>query len=629
MCGIAGIINLNNNPVEKSNLQKMIDILRHRGPDGDGVFIDKNIGLAHVRLSIIDLSDMAHQPMSYENENYWIIHNGEVYNYIELRQELEKHGFKFKSTSDTEIILASYIKWGENCVNKFNGMWAFVIYDKKNKKIFASRDRFGVKPFYYYKDNATFVFASEIKAILQVMPSLKSAHYPYLYHFLNTGALDDADETFYENIKQLPPAHSLTLQENNFKIYRYWDYYEKTKENYDYKNPEETFLELLKDSIKLRFRSDVPVGTCLSGGLDSSAIVTLSSKINENPIYTFSSIYEDKDCNESHYIDIVNKFNKTVPHYVYPQAQDFMHILDKIIYYQDEPSAGPGLYSQWHVMLIAQDHVKVLLDGQGADELLGGYFYFFEHYFSAVKKDKNKNGILATAKRILEEYPKVKELTNMNFCGGQTEILREVLIPRFFNNLFRMPKIKFIGSKGKSFMHPDFIASAGQSPVNRNITRKFDNDLENASYAALANTSIPALLHYEDRNSMAFSMESRVPFLDYRLVEFCIGLPYDQKINADTTKVIMRKALKGILPDEITYRRDKKGYPTPFARWLREDIKNDVSDILFSEKAKARKIFDIEEIEKQFKKHLSGEADVSWQIWRWLTTELWFRKFID
>lgn len=629
MCGIAGIINLNNSPVEKQDLQKMIEVLSHRGPDGNGIFIDKNIGLAHVRLSIIDLSDLAHQPMSYDDENYWIIHNGEVYNYIELRQDLEKYGFKFKSTSDTEVIIAAYIKWGEDCLKKFNGMWSFVIYDKKNNKIFASRDRFGVKPFYYYKDNNTFIFASEIKAILAIMPSLRSAHYPYLYHFLNTGALDDGAETFFDKIQALTPAHFITIKGENFKITRYWDYSEDSMKNYDYKNPAETFLHLLKDSVKLRFRSDVPVGSCLSGGLDSSAIVTLASKIRENPIHTFSSIYVDEDCNESHFIDIANKFNATLPHYVYPQSSDFMRILDEIVYYQDEPSAGPGLYSQWHVMRIAQDHVKVLLDGQGADELLGGYFYFFEHYFSAVKKDKNKNGILATAKRILEEYPRVKELTNMDFCGGQTEILREVLIPRFFNNLFRMPKIKFAGGKGKSFMHSDFIASAVKNPVKRGTPRKFDNDLENASYAALTETSIPALLHYEDRNSMAFSIESRVPFLDYRLVEFCLGLSYEEKIKADTTKVVMRKALKGVLPDEITHRRDKKGYPTPFARWLREDIKNDVSDILFSEKARSRKIFNTEEIEKQFKKHLSGESDVSWQIWRWLTTEMWFRKFID
>ncbi|MFH1454333.1 MAG: asparagine synthase (glutamine-hydrolyzing) [Armatimonadota bacterium] len=628
MCGIAGIINLNNESVEKEALLSMLKTIKHRGPDGEGILIDKNIGLGHVRLSIIDLSELAHQPMSYGDENYWIIHNGEVYNYIELREELEKKGYKFRSASDTEVILASYLMWGESCVNKFNGMWAFVIYDVKNRKIFASRDRFGIKPFYYHKNNSSFVFASEIKALLINNPGLKNPHYSYLHYFFNTGALDDADDTFYKDIKALPPAHSLTIEGNQLKIYRYWDYYESSRESYDYTKPEETFLELLTKAVNLRLRSDVPVGTCLSGGLDSSSIVTLSSKMIEARMHTFSSIYEDKDCDESYYINIVNNFNNTISHQVFPESKNFMDILKKIVYHQDEPSAGPGLYSQWHVMQLAQDNVKVLLDGQGADELLGGYFYFFEHYLSSVKKENN-TGSLDLARRILNEYPKIKELTNMEFCGGKVEMLREVLLPRFLNNLLRMPKINLFKKEGSSVFHPEFVFAAVKDRLVRTNGRKFKNDLDNASYAALTRTSIPALLHYEDRNSMAFSIESRVPFLDYRLVEFCMGLPFEEKIKEDTTKVVMRKALKDVLPREVVERRDKKGYPTPFARWLRSDIKNDVADILLSEKSKNRNIFNHKEVEKQFRKHVTGEADLSWQIWRYLTTEVWFREFID
>lgn len=628
MCGIAGIINLNKKEIDAHQLQNMVKILSHRGPDGNGIFIDNNVGLAHTRLSIIDLSNLARQPMSYNDNNYQIIHNGEIYNYIELREELKKDGFYFKTASDTEVIVASYIKWGESCVTHFNGMWAFVIYDVKNKKIFASRDRFGVKPFYYYKDNEKFIFASEIKAILEA-ESLKKTNYSCLYRLLNTGSLDEGDETFYENIKQLKAAHCLVLQDNDFKIYKYWDYYETAKEKYDYKNAEETFLSLLTSSIKLRYRADVPVGACLSGGLDSSSIVTLSTKLLDCPIHTFSSIYEDEDCNESYYIDIVNKFNKTIPHYVYPVPQDFIDIIKKITYHQDEPTAGPGLYSQWHVMKTAQDHVKVLLDGQGADELLGGYFYFFGYYFSEIKKEKNKIGAIAAAQKILNEYPKIKELTGMNSYAGMYRIISEIFLPRFLSNIFNTPLLKR-NINNKSFLTAEFTnnAKCGNKQYPE-IPKKFENELENALYKSLVQVSIPSLLHYEDRNSMAFSIESRVPFLDYRLVEFCLGLPADERIKADMTKVIMRKALKGILPDEVTYRRDKKGYPTPFARWLREDIKNDVVDILFSNRTRQRKIFNMEFLEKEFKRHINGEIDISWQIWRYLTTELWFQEFID
>ncbi|MBI2252826.1 MAG: asparagine synthase, partial [Armatimonadetes bacterium] len=336
---------------------------------------------------------------------------------------------------------------------------------------------------------------------------------------------------------------------------------------------------------------------------------------------------EDKDCDESYYINLIKDYCNCESNFIYPHTDNFLENLIKIIYYQDEPTLGPGLYSQWHVMQLAKNKVKVLLDGQGGDELLGGYFYYFSAYLFTLL-DSGKKNKLSYALKIIKEYPQIKALTKEDYNEGLIEMLRSLFFPRFFNNLLRMPKINFKKNKKISIYNPEFENLFFKEPLARKKEIKFKDKLNDLLYWSLTKTSIPALLRYEDRNSMAFSIEARTPFLDYRLVEFCLGLPYELKIKASTTKVIMRESLRGILPSEIINRSDKKGYPTPFSRWLRKGLGKSVEEILFSKPYFLAEILNLKELKSRFEKHLAGKNDYSWEIWRYLNLELWYQMFI-
>jgi len=632
MCGIAGILNLNGEPVAAAKIRGMMDVMAYRGPDDSGVYVDKNLGLGHRRLSIIDLSASGHQPMTNEDSTIWLVFNGEIYNYLELIPILREKGHHFLSRSDSEVIIHSYEEWGEQCVQRFNGMWAFAIWDKRQEKLFLSRDRFGVKPLYYYSTPAHFYFGSEIKCLLTVAPEARQPNYPYLFHFLPSGALDDGEETFFQGVKQLLPAHSLIVKGSEQKLDNYWRYdAESAKKRYDYGHPEETLRALLRDAVKLRLRSDVPVGTCLSGGLDSSSIVALASQMMGHSVKTFSCLYEDPDCDERYFVDVLNGYCRADAYPVSPGGKDLFDVLPKIVWHQDEPTAGPGLYSQWHVMGSAHGKVKVLLDGQGGDELLAGYFSYFDAYLSSLLKDfiKSKRPIYLSS--LLRSIREIRRLTSQPFAWKHLQRysprLIKGLVTRASNLIQRFnPRTLEVAP---SIFHPDFVTQVKGQEIQREYPVQFDNDLNNVLYWHLVRQSIPALLHYEDRNSMAFSIEARTPFLDYRLVEFCLGLPYDLKIHHGTTKYLLRRALRNDLPQEIIERKDKKGYPTPMARWFRESQREKTKEVLYSAKTRERKIFNIEGIQDKVERHCSGAIDASWEIYRWLTTELWFRTFID
>ncbi|MDP1808302.1 MAG: asparagine synthase (glutamine-hydrolyzing) [Actinomycetota bacterium] len=637
MCGIAGLLWFEaGRPVNINELRAMCDLMEHRGPDDEGFFVKNNIGLGHRRLSIIDLSSAAYQPMSNENGTIWLTFNGEIYNYLELIPELEAKGHKFKSHADSEIIIHAYEEYGTDCVQRFNGMWAFAVWDETKQRLFLSRDRFGVKPLHYYLNKEVICFSSEIKPILARFPELRSTNEPYLYRFLTTGVPNYNDETFFAKIKSLAPAHSMTVNKRGeYKTWKHWDYNrESVNQTYDYSAPEETFRELLKDAVRLRLRSDVPIGTCLSGGLDSSSIVALMSQEVHLPIKTFSALYADPDCDESSYVNIMNGRFNTQPFPVYPRADDLFDVLSKIVCFQNEPSAAPGLYSQWLVMQEAHGKVKVLLDGQGGDELLGGYFSYFDHYLFSLLSSWTKTRDSKFLSLFFEGKRGIRGLT------GQFQLQR--LTKLFLKQLLRysmsspLPglanlSIALSGTAQCRYgtLHPEFADQAKANGSRPKRRRKLDSLLDTMLYDDLTVSSIPALLRYEDRNSMAFSIEARTPFLDYRLVEFCLGLPYTQKIDRATTKSILRRSLTGILPEQIVNRSDKKGYPTPFNKWLREDECRQAKEILLSSECRKRRIFDHRVLEQSLKKHAGGQLDLSWEIWRLITTELWFRQFID
>src|SRR5437773_2706353 len=396
MCGIAGIVNLDASGIKKDMLESMTSVLHHRGPDDMGLYFDKNIGLGHRRLSIIDLSPAGHQPMSYAEGRYWITYNGEIYNFQDIRTELEGKGYTFTSRTDTEVILAAYTEWGEKCLQRFNGMWAFAIWDSQQRKLFCSRDRFGIKPFYYFYNGRILLFASEIKALLAADDSCRDPNYKMIYDYLAYGRVNHSEETFFSQIRQLKAGTSLEYwpDDKRLRIEPYYDLMNNTGSaeiNGDY---ERRFFDLFEDSVRLRLMCDVPVGSCLSGGLDSSSIVCMVDKLmRENGVklsggdtiqQTFSSRYEDKRHDEGFFINAVVRQTAVKAHFTYPTGDQLVKDLSDLIFYQEEPFCSTSVYAQWKVFeLMKQFGIKVALVGQGAEELFGGY----EDYISSLLGD--------------------------------------------------------------------------------------------------------------------------------------------------------------------------------------------------------------------------------------------------
>lgn len=646
MCGIAGIWRRDGGTASRELLEFMNRVQSHRGPDGQDIYHGGSVGLAHRRLAIVDLSEAGHQPLAIEDRV--LVYNGEIYNHRELREELEGKGHRFSSVCDTEVLLRSYLEWGPSCVTRFNGMFAFAIWDGSKKELFCARDRLGIKPFFFVEDSSGFEFASEIKALLN-KPERRRPRIRTLVRFLGEGLTDDEWETFFQDISVLPPAHTMTVTQTGISRTRYWRVDPQT----DWKSfdlPQGTafaskterqvgptdfpdvpgldeaadaFRDLLQDSVRLRLRSDVPVGTCLSGGLDSSSVVACASSLLNHPMETFSSIYPDRGYDESRYIDdVVNAFG-TRPNPVEPDGSDLPDIFEKIVWHQDEPTGGPGLYSQWKVMEQAQTRVTVLLDGQGGDELLAGYHHYFREYLSELAKELHRQ------KGDLDEVLRVGALVG-SVTGQDHQALAERAIRRA-----KRPKILQLFQKDRpgrvrtpALLHPDLAQEVSKKDATRmDIDRLFSNSLTQKLYDDLVRFSIPALLRYEDRNSMAFSLEARVPFLDHRLVEFCFALPNEFKILPPHTKLVLRKAMNGRLPASVTRRQDKLGYPTPLANWFRGSLKEWVCDLLTCDSFKHCELLHTPTCLEVWDSHLKG-ADRSWDLWRILHTYRWSEQFL-
>ena len=619
MCGICGIIKFNDSTPETEKIQKMMKVMKHRGPDDEGIFIADNVGLGFVRLSIIDLSPLGHQPMFSSEKvksnrvtnggRYVIIYNGEVYNYIELREELKTIGYEFKSNTDTEVVLNSYIEWGEKCLGKFNGMWAFAIYDRASNELFCARDRFGIKPFYYYADDEQFIFASEIPSILSILKKKPTANDQAIFDFLVFNRTDQTEQTFFNEIKKLQHGHILRIQNSEFRIQKWYDLRERVSKADGFRNGEE-FRALFSNAVELRLRSDVPVGVCLSGGLDSSSIVsTLLKDYDKNDLNTFSAVYEKGQIgDESDYIktyssELSNMF------YTTPNAESLYDDLMMFIRAQGEPIPSTSPYAQFKVMQLAKEHVVVTLDGQGADEELAGYDYFFGFYF----KDLFRN--LRFFRLLIEVY---YYLRNHKSLFGVKSFLY-FLLPKITRTKLRLSEKGYLTSEIQRYNSHSVIADElyGSASLQDALLNHFEYKLEH-------------LLKWEDRNSMYFSLEARVPFLDYRLVEKILATSSDELINKGMTKHILRTAMKGTLPEKIRTRIDKIGFETPQDEWFRTDIFNKfICDLLDSDSFKNRNIIDVKKAKLLFKKHLNQEINISKEIWKWIHLELWFRHFID
>ncbi len=609
MCGICGIINFNNAFSEQEKIQKMMKVMKHRGPNDNGIYIDGNFGFGFVRLSILDLSSLGHQPMFDSTGRYMIIHNGEVFNFIEIREKLLQKGYIFKSKTDTEVILYSYIEWGQECLNIFNGMWAFVIYDKLKKTLFCARDRFGIKPFYYYCDEEKFIFSSEIPPILSILKTKPTPNYEAIYDYLVFNRTDQTEKTFFNEIKKLQHGHILTIENNKIMIKRWYDLRNRIKNIEGFRNSEE-YRELFSSAVGLRLRSDVPVGVCLSGGLDSSSIVSILIKdYNKKDLQTFSAIYGNgKYGDESEFI---HQFNGLLTNmfYTYPSSETLKNDLMKFIRAHGEPIPSTSPYAQFKVMELAKEHVVVTLDGQGADESLAGYHYFFGFLFKDLLQ---KLKFLDFGKEILFY------LLNHKSIYGIKSFIYFLLPPSQKMNL-RL--------KEKDYLNLDFAESNKNSVISDNL---YGSDSLQDALLNHFEYKLEHLLKWEDRNSMYFSLEARVPFLDYRLVEKTIASSSEFIINKGMTKAILRDAMKNTLPEKIRLRKDKIGFGTPQDEWFREEsFVEFINDLLSSDSLKKRCIIDTEKAKQLYQKHINKETNISKEIWKWINLELWYREFVD
>jgi len=550
MCGISGLIRKNNTGVQKDVLQQMNEIIRHRGPDADGFYYWNNIGLAHRRLSILDLSEVGNQPMHF-SDKYTIVYNGEIYNYLEIKKELIALGYTFKSVTDTEVILAAYDCWSDSCLERFNGMWSFAILDKSKNELFCSRDRFGVKPFYYSDNGEYFAFGSEIKQLLPLQNSIK-ADRVVLMEYLLTNIDNHSERTYFEDIFALLPGHSMRISLTDFKvqIQLYYSLYDRVKPNHKKLIDDTATLKaILKSSVSLRLRSDVTVGTCLSGGLDSSAISSIASReYVDKTGRKFTAIHarsSERETDESDYANEVASYYDMDMHIVTPKTQDFVQLVDEVVYTQEEPFGSPSMFMGYHVFQKAKElGCKVMLNGQGGDEVLLGYERYYTSYLYS-----------------LPFYQRIKELILQ--ANNSSLSYKETFLYYFYFSSFRIRKAKLIR---ESLIKQELLKAFSFDTLKKSVDSF--KDVYELQKLEVSTIQLPHLLRYEDRNSMRHSIETRLPFLDYRMVEASINMKPEYKIRDGWTKYILRKALKGILPDSVIWRKNKLGFNAPEKTWL-------------------------------------------------------------
>ncbi len=619
MCGIVGYIG----PEPFLTAERFVfmrDIIKHRGPDDAGFWesTDGSVKLGNRRLAILDLSSAGRQPMVDEVHGVVITYNGEIYNYKELRAELEGYGYRFRSNSDTEVLLAAYQKWGQNCLCNLNGMFAFALWDAKKQYLFAARDRFGEKPFYYHYNpkHGFLLFASEIKALLasdliSALPNDKA-----IYRYLAHREIDVGADTLFEGIVALPPSHALgySMTQGKLTIWRYWDLAPDARirlpNDTDYA---ERFLELLTNAVRIRLRSDVPVGSSLSGGLDSSTIVCLTAREMKGGIQkVFTARFRDPRFDEGKYVDRVIRWSNVEGFMVYPDPTHLPDEIQDVIWHQEQPFFSTSVYAQWNVMRLAKEKgVTVLLDGQGGDETLGGYHTYFGPYFW----DMLLSGHWGTLAKNVYRYLREQGLRDL-----------PVIFYSFLPNWLREPLRRLVRPLGISSELTNRVRDQSESSYQHPI---YKYSLRNALYESLTRTVLPALLRYADRNSMAFSREVRLPFLDHRLVEFLFAIPVDQIIRQTTTKFILRNATVGVLPEEIRLRKDKLGFAPPEALWMRGPLRTWLGDTLRSTRFRQRGWLDSKIVDRVIQGFFEGRDVWHSLVWRWVCLEIWAQTYLD
>lgn len=602
--------------------------IMHRGPDDEGYFVEENVGLAMRRLSIIDVKT-GHQPLANENQDIWIVYNGEIYNHSDLRRDLEAKGHRYRTHSDTETIIHLYEEYGQESVKRLRGMFAFAIWDRRKRTLFAARDRLGIKPFYYRWDGSTFLFGSEIKAILAFPDLTAQFNNGALAEYLTFGYLT-GPQTMFAGIRKLMPAHTLELPERGEpRVERYWDLKTETDQE---SHPREYYVsayrELLEGAVSTHLMSEVPLGVFLSGGLDSSAVAALTKKIRGDRIQTFSVGYGEEAFSELGYAREVAEHIGSEHHEVRLSREEFFNTLPRLIWHEDEPLAWPSSVALYFVARLAREKVTVVLTGEGSDETLAGYTRYawtmLNSQMDGIYRSITPEALRRLVRGAIEASPLGASLHRKL---QHTFLVRDGNSwPSFyFDNFFSA----FTASEQSDLLTPEALASAGDAYAgSMEAWERSRGDLLHRLLYSDINSYLIELLMKQDQMSMAASIESRVPFLDHALVEFAAGIPARYSIQGMAGKFILKQAVEDLLPKSIVYRK-KMGFPTPWEYWLAGPQLDDLERMLLEPRSMERRLFRPEAVKRMFAEHRSKVRDHGNRIWRLINLEIWQRVMID
>ncbi len=621
MCGLTAIVSVRGAPIDRHALERMTQSIAHRGPDDSGFFVDESVGLGFRRLSILDLTPSGHQPMLTPDGRYVIAFNGEIFNFIELREELRARGYTFRSTGDTEVLLYAYREWGFDCLAKLNGMWAFVIYDTQTGNVFGARDRFGVKPLYYHRAKQHMLLASEIKAIRASGMYAGGTDWRTAAKFFVRGELDNSDHTFFDNILQIPAGHAFEIDRSGaLTLRRFWDL--AAIDEAEPADPAASFRDLFEDAVRLRLRSDVPVGVSLSGGLDSTSIICAVARLKAaeaaNSAATLAFSFNVQEFDESRYIADTVAQTRVDLKQLGTDAGELWSSLDEVLWYHDEPVHSLTALVGYRIMkLAASNGVKVVLTGQGADETLAGYpSYFRNTWHSALR-----------GARLGEFWSEINAFVATHGGSSYAHASGEV-VKLAKSSVARLRPYRWLarGRQRRALAaHPWFTRELVEHLRDGTDTVP-DLTLRGALRDSVEKSPLPLYLRIDDRNSMAHSVEARLPFMDYRLVSLAFSLPPRWKMRGPWNKYVLRESMRGRIPESVRARPDKMGFPTPTSRWFREQLFEPVSDMLRSRNVAERGIYRVDRIVADLDRHRRGEANVAHRLFDVVQFERWLAQ---
>jgi asparagine synthase (glutamine-hydrolysing) len=624
MCGFAAVVGPRGSEADAALAQRMADTLHHRGPDDMGVYAHAHVAFGFRRLSILDLTTCGHQPFLSDDGMVAMVFNGEIYNYAELRDELAVRGHSFRSTGDTEVLLHAYLEWGADCLQRLNGMWAFLVHDRRSGVVFGARDRFGVKPFFYIRSGDTYYFASEIKALHAAVPESLEIDRGKVAAFIASGRLENVpagEATFFSNVRQVGAGTFFRISEHNeLRSQRFWSLpAEAVDEPPDVLRD---YRELFTSAVDLRLRSDVPVGVSLSGGMDSTSIISSMAELRRtgeqssiSTLHAFSYMPEEFD--ETPFIQSTIAATGATLHRVDITPQDFWGGMSTLLKHHDEPVHSATAYISFEIYrAAAREGVKVVLCGQGADETLGGYYSFFRNWWYT----QLRHGDLAGAIGNIREYARGHgaSVARESFAtglrlglraAGRTRVYRSAVARRRFRTAY----------PHSSLLNADARALLGAAAVVE------DQSLRGVLTHATEAAPLPLYLRLEDRNSMAHSVEARLPFLDYRLVTLAFRLGGHWKLRGEWNKFLLRQAMRGLMPEEVRTRIDKMGFPTSMDRWLRDQLQQEIRDVLESSEFRQRGLFDAAAVRTLMQQHFSGARNAGSALFNLAQAELWLR----